>query len=135
MQIQFIYIYEENDSNLRLLEPDAIMYPFFVRSGNTTKVEMYLSYEGKKAASTLSIDYVEIWNNHLWPHPDRKLLDCDFDIYSKLAAGKLRKFPAGVYRIPTTDKKVRVDWAGAKVYVVGVGWVVATDPVGAYDAA
>ncbi len=131
-----IYLYYgDNNSNTRLLVPDATMYPFFVRSGNTTKVEMYLSYEGKKPASILSIEHVKIWNDCLWFDPDRELLDEEYDIYTRLAAGKLRKFPAGIYYVPTADKKVRVDWDNARVYVLDVGWVEATDPVGAYDAA
>lgn len=120
------------DSKSRAITPDATMSPFFIRSGNTTKVQMYLNYIGKKPAKTLSIDYVEIYNDHLWLHPDRKLLAVGMNIYTTRDAELKVRFDAGTYYIPTANKKVRVDWDNAKVLVNEIGWVSASDPVGAY---
>lgn len=114
------------------VKPDATMVPFFVRSGTTTKVEMYLKYTGTKSASILSIDLVEIYNDKVWLQPGREMLDLKTNVYVRVPAAKKVNFRVEAFKIPKTEKKVRVDWDNAKVDVTGVGWVKASDPIGAF---
>lgn len=91
--------------------PDATMTPKFIRSGNTTRVQMMLTYAGKDPAYLLEIEELEVWEDNLDP---------------------LTK-ELGEANIGLEHTKVRVDWKSAKVCTTTYGWVRATDPIGAFE--
>lgn len=117
------------ESKLRAAQPrkTAIMYPFFIRSGDTTKVEVYYSYEGPDAANAIKIKDMEIWNASLL---HRKLLaELDPGIIN-FKADKLAKIRIDEVDIPTKETALRVNVKLIQVYILNVGWLSGNDPIG-----
>ena len=121
------------ETETKSVAPSATMTPVFIRSGNTTKVQMYLRYEGIAPAYIVSIKDLEIWEDNLNPIT-KELFVSAASIYRQEPANTLVYFPIlEANNIPTSHTHLRVDWGSAQVCVIDYGWVSASDPAGAWE--
>lgn len=120
------------EKNLKAVQPRkfATLSPVFIRSGNTTKVNVYYSYDGSDIANALKIKNMEIWNASLL---HRELLATLNPGFTEFTAGKSARVPLGNVTIPKSETSVRVNVDSIQVYILNTGWVSGTDPMGQWD--
>ncbi len=106
----------------------ARLEPVFIRSGDTTKVEVYVQYTGDDPANAVKITNFEIWNTNLL---NRKQLVPTFSPGTRnFMAAKEAHVRLKEVKLATSVKAVRVDVGTYQAYIMGYGWISAGDPVG-----
>lgn len=108
--------------------------PKFYRSGDTTKVHVYMHYKGTDKANSINIKGFEIWNTNLL---DRKQLVPTFSVGVRdFVASKDAYIPIrrdNPIKLAKSVKAVRVNIGTRRVYVIGHGWMEGNDPIGQWD--